>query len=786
MGSGAGIVEGGRAAGVPTGPSTDSSYGTASGTPPVSAASWVAQGPVSRALEDQRHRWFLWAPVLVAAGIGFYFALPFEPPIHAMMAVTAVAILTATFSPRGTMPFLATRVLLALVVGMAVAKARTDFATAPVLDRVVERAEVHGWIELVESQAVRGQRLTIRVGRIEGMAAGATPQRVRIRVTAKTAGLGPGDAVVVRARLSPPGEPILPGGYDFGRRAWYLGIGAVGYAFAAPVADTAAGTPPLAMRAATVVERVRLSIGAAVTAALPGQAGAIANALITGDRGAITPETDKAYRDSGLYHVLSISGLHMTVMAGTLFVVVRFLLAAVPGIALRFPIKKWAAVVAASGALGYLLISGGAFATMRSYVMISIIFAAVLAERPALAMHNVALAALVLLLLWPESLLDPGFQMSFAAVVALLAALEAWRAREEMLGPSGDGPRGFLTGVFRFVSGIVLSTLIAGTAVAPIAAYHFHASQPYAVLGNVLGVPLCDVLVMPALLAALVAMPFGLEAFPLAIAGLAIDLMTAVARWVASLPGAVATIPSISLLGLLAMVAGGLWAMLWISQMRYLGLAAIAAGIALAPLHQRPDILISRDGSLVVARVDGAFLAVAPFVEGADGRPRRRAASLAAGRSFELSRWLEADGDGRSAATVAASGRGFQCDGAGCTAIVRGRRLAVTRHAAGAADDCARADILVVSGPRPKVCAGPKVVIDAIARSAGGVHAIHIARDGAVRVETVASVRGERPWSRRRGSASSAVARGATGAQSTVQADVTDDEAGHDASLFGE
>ncbi|MCK5711723.1 MAG: ComEC/Rec2 family competence protein, partial [Hyphomicrobiaceae bacterium] len=375
------------------------------------------------------------------------------------------------------------------------------------------------------------------------------------------------------------------------------------------------------------VERVRQAIGQRIMAVLPGQPGAIANALITGERGGISEETNAAFRASGLFHVLSISGLHMVIMSGSMFFLVRLCLAAVPALALRYPIKKWAAVAATVAAFAYLLISGASFATVRSVIMISIMFLAVVLDRPALALRNVVLAALVILILFPESLFNTGFQMSFAAVAGLVAFYEVIRHR----GEGAFVPRRPLTRLALFLVGIVLSTLVANAAVAPFAAYHFHQSQQYAVLANLIAIPLCNLIVMPAALVTLMAMPLGLEALPLWIMGLGIEGMTWVAARVGSLPGAVGRIPAMPTFAFLLMVAGGLWLVLWQTRWRLLGAALIAAGIALAPTLQRPDVLIARDGGLVAVRSDDQQLSAV-----GSRRP-----------SFELIRWLEHDGDTR-------------------------------------------------------------------------------------------------------------------------------------------
>jgi competence protein ComEC len=416
----------------------------------------------------------------------------------------------------------------------------------------------------------------------------------------------------------------------------------------------------------------------------------------------------------------------MVIMAGAVFLSIRLLLAAIPSIALRYAIKKWAAAGAMLGAFGYLLISGAAFATVRSYIMISIMFLAVMLDRPALALRNVALAALLILVVWPESLLDPGFQMSFAAVVALVSAYEWLRQRDEARGRSE--PRGMFGKAMLFFGGIVTSTLVAGLAVAPFGVYHFHNTQQFAILANLLAIPACNLIVMPAGLAALVAMPFGLEAVPLWVMGLGIEAMVWCANAVARLPGAVGRVPAIPAYAFSLMVAGGLWWALWSARWRMLGVAPIALGLMLAPTGHRPDVLVGRGANLVAVR-------------GTDGR---LSALAGRGSAFELARWLEHDGDGRPPAE-AGNAQAFFCDTLGCTATVKGLRIAVGESAAALRDDCTAASILVLKFPKPRGCrpTGPVVDIDDV--SARGTHALTIT-NGRAHVETVADTRGTRPW----------------------------------------
>ncbi len=700
---------------------------------PTGTAAGRMLAAIGRQLETEQDRWFLWLPVSFGAGIALYFALPTEPPtlVALMPAVAALALHLA--GPRTGLGGLITAALLAATLGVGAAKLRTETVRSPVFQTAAHgqsRAlEVHGHVELVEPLAGRGQRLTVRVTALEKHEAHAWPGRVRVVARAANAALKPGDAVRIRATLNPPPGPSLPGDYDFARAAWFLGLGAVGGAKAAAEIVADAPAPPPALRLAAAAARVRQAIGARILAALPGESGAIANALITGERGGISEATNQAFRDSGLFHILSISGLHMAIMAGAVFLSIRLALAAVPAVALRYPIKKWAAAGAMLGALGYLLISGAAFATVRSYIMISIMFLAVLLDRPALALRNVALAALAILILWPESLLDAGFQMSFAAVVALVCVYEWLRLRNAARG--GPGRRGWLGTALLFLGGILTTTLVASLAVAPFGIYHFHNTQAFAMLANLLAIPVCNLVAMPAALAALVAMPFGLEAGPLWLMGLGIDAMVWCAHAVSALPGAVGRVPAIPTAAFALVVAGGLWCALWGTRWRLLGVLPIALGLMLAPTGQRPDVLVGRNAGLVAVR-------------GADGR---LSAMAGRGSGYELARWLEHDGDGRPPAEATATSA-FRCDRLGCVAHVKGMALAVARSGAALRDDCGAAAIVILAFPKPARCRPAGLAVDTGDLAARGAHALTI-ENGKIRTETVADARGDRPWAAR-------------------------------------
>ena len=682
------------------------------------------------ALEREREQFFLWSPVCFGAGIAAYFALPVEPQLIVAFVPLALAIILRLASTRGSLPSAILTGLLLAGLGFAVAKLRVETVRAPVLTKALRNAEITGTVTLVEVKYPRGQRLTIASPSIAGLAPEATPAVVRVRTMSSQSKAKPGDRVRLKANLSPPAKPALPGGFDYARTAWFDQVGAVGYAFAPPAIEAHADGGTLTAQYRRGIETLRQLIATRIRAVLPGETGEIALALITGERGGISAETNNAFKNSGLFHILSISGLHMVIMAGALFYSVRLLLAAIPFFALRLPIKKIAAAIGILGALGYLAISGGAFATVRSALMIVIIFGAVLIDRPALALRNVALAAFLILAVFPESLLDAGFQMSFAAVTALVAAHELLT---RFLG-TNSRPHP-VARVVKFFGEIIASTLIASVAVAPFAAYNFHQSQQYAVLANMIAIPICNIIVMPAALGAMILMPFGLEWIALKPMAWGIEGMAWCANTVGALPGAVGHLPEIPTIAFALMLIGGLWLTLWRTRIRLVGAGLALLGLVATPWMPRPDVLVAQKGTLVAVRDASGKLSSLP----------------AHGAKYDLERWLEYDGDGRSPRDAQAGGA-FSCDAVGCIAHVKGATVAVARHPAAVADDCLNADILILDDPKPADCAVPGTVIDVFDRWRNGAYALYLARDEAspeprVRLETVAAHRGERPWS---------------------------------------
>jgi competence protein ComEC len=671
----------------------------------------------------ERARWPLWIPVCLAVGAGAYFTLPFEPapawaPVAAVFAL-ALGWLAATSEHPVTRIGLA--LLAAFTLGFGVARLRTELVAAPILSH--RMGPIHLDARVVQSEPRGyGSRMILAPVPTTRLPAAAMPRYVRLRVRAHSAVPAPGSWVHVLAVMMPPPAPSTPGDYDFGRWAYYQQIGAVGYVYGRPQPIPPLRPPTLRERAMGRLERLRTAMTAHIRSVIPGHEGVISAALITGERADIDPDDQVAFRDSGLMHVLSISGLHLALAGGVFFWVIRALFALFPAIVLRHPIKKWAAIGALTGSTFYLLISGCEAPAVRSWVMLAIMFTAILVDRPALSMRSVMLAVTLIVLATPENVLDPGCQMSFAAVIGLIAFAE-WQERR----PRSEGGNTLWRRAWRYVLGIVITSTIAGLATAPISIFHFDRASPFGIIANLLALPVVGVVIMPAAVAAMVLMPFGLDTWPLIAMGKGTTVMLAIARWVADLPGAGTAVPAWPGWCVALMMGGGLWVALWRRGWRWLGLLPIAAGLLLVPMVSPPDILVSSDARQVALRLDNGRLALT-----AEPTDKYAAAS-----------WLRRAGDDRDL-DQAVGGPGLKCDALGCIARLRGTLVAIDARAEALPEDCANARVLVVPVSAHRFCSGPEVLIDRHDVLRNGAHAVWLGPP--LRVENVEDARGLRPW----------------------------------------
>lgn len=679
-----------------------------------------------RELEAERERWLLWLPAFMAAGIGLYFALPFEPAFWPAPVLAALALALSIAGRRRSALLLVSLPVASLALGFALAAWRTDTLAAPRIEHRIGPVEVSGRVVEVEEMAP-GRRITLDRPTVERLAPGATPQRVRVRVRGTDPPIHPGDRIDVRAVLLPPSAPIAPGAFDFERHAYFLQLGAVGYAYGKP-AVAALQDSGHASGFALWLAALRDRIAARVTSQLPGAEGGIAAALMTGERGAIPPDVVEAMRDSGLAHLLAIAGLHLGLITGALFFGVRALLALVPYLALRYPIKKWAALVAFCGAFFYLMITGATVPTQRAFLMTGVVLLGVMLDRTSISMRMVAWAAVAVMLIQPESVLGPSFQLSFAAVIALIASYEVWRGR--LLAFAG-GP-GMWRRPLLYLAGVAFTSLVTSLATIPYALYHFDRLAAFGVATNMIAVPVTALWVMPWAILAYVLMPFGLEAIALGPMGWGVHVVIWSAKTIVSLPGSVAILPAMPVWGLDLVSLGLLWLCLWQRPWRLAGLAGIALGLASIALVRPPDAIVSGDGNLFAVRA-------------ADGRMM---ISPAHGAGFDVDTILKRAGqterDPWPVSGSSADGR-LACDGLGCLYQANGQRVALVRERAALAEDCRWASVVLSAVPVRFACPSARVLVDRFDLWRAGGYALWL-DPGGVAVESVADWRGVRPW----------------------------------------
>jgi competence protein ComEC len=497
----------------------------------------------------------------------------------------------------------------------------------------------------VEARDIRERtdRFVLRVAQMDGPRLQTRLERARLSVRKGTAP-SVGSFVELKARLQPPLAPLRPGSYDFSRDMFFQGIGASGFVTGAIKTSEPPVAGGLSPRYAAFMQDLRDAIDARIRTTLDGDKRAIATALLTGRRDAITTPVNDAMFISGLGHVLSISGYHMAVVAGVVFFAIRAMLALFPLLTVAFPIKKWAAAGALGAAAFYLLLSGAEVATQRSFYMTAVVLIAVMVDRRAVTFRTLAVAAMVVLALVPEALVHPSFQMSFAATLGLVALVQVGMPRLFASPDNSTTAKVALWGGREIVT-LTLASLVAGLATTPYAAFHFHRVTPYGVLANLAAMPVVSAVVMPAGMLGLAAMPFGFDGFFWWLMGVGIDWMIVVTEWVAALPGAIGRMAAFGTGPLIAASAGIILLGLLRTPLRWSGAAVLLLSVIWALAVPQPDILISGDGHTIGVR----------------GRDGRLHLMKTAKDGFLIKEWLAADADPRQAGDASLTD-GVSCD----------------------------------------------------------------------------------------------------------------------------
>ena len=656
------------------------------------APDWRALFAAALAKEIDGRRFFLWIPVAAMAGVALNLAADSEPVLWLPALLTALCAALAWISRARPLALGLWVGLAALFAGFLSMGLRTARVETPVLDHV-RIVKLRGFVEEVDIRPV-GARLVLGVVDAGNMPAGLAPHRVRV-TTRSTPNIAAGDYVALTARLLPPARAVVPGGYDFSRDAYFAGVGAVGSTLGAISVLPPPREASWRQRFFAAIDRARNRLAVRVDAIIGGDEGAIAAAMVTGKRDFLSNDAKDLIREAGIFHVITISGVQMTLVAGIFFVLARRLLALSPTLALNYPIKKWAAGVAMLGSFLYDIATGSRVGTERALIMTLIVLGAVILDRRALTMRNLALAVLTIVALEPDAILGVSFQLSFAAVGALVAVMEARLARldhrrDPLLPARGRPPKpGAL--MAHFVDKplrLMLATLCATCATASFMAYHFHDLSPYVLIGNPLTLTIIECFAVPGALLGTALYPLGLDAPVWLYVGLGIKFILWVARFIAAAPGSTLHVRAFAPYALpflsLAVMSAILWRS-WLFRATAIPLAALGL---IGALHgPRFDAIVAPSGDLVAVR-------------DADGRLQVVGKRF---NAFAAEQWLRADGDDRDPAS--ARDPDARCDPAGCiAALPQGRLLSVVTDRSAFEEDCARAAVLVSALTAPADC----------------------------------------------------------------------------------
>ncbi|MFY9206130.1 MAG: ComEC/Rec2 family competence protein [Yoonia sp.] len=675
-----------------------------------------ALAKIENALLAQRGHLFCWVPVCLGIGIGGYYQLPAEPDALIFIAMLVPIGLLYAASRVVRISFAPLLVAICLIgAGAGIAKFRTDHVAGPVLGFRYYGA-IEGRVVNIDRSGSDAVRLTLDQVKLERMSSEKTPARVRVSLHGEdeTANFNPADIIMTTGHLSPPSGPAEPGGFDFQRHAWFLKIGGVGYT-RNPVVRLEAARPS---GFKLWVFSQRIALADAVRKQIDGEAGAFAAAIMTGDRSAMSQKTIGNLRATNLAHLLAISGLHMGLLTGFVFAVIRFGLALIPWIALRIPTKKIAAIFSLLIGAAYLALSGGSVATERAYIMVAVMLVAVLLDRRALTLRAVAMAATIVLIIQPEALVGPGFQMSFAATTALVLVFGQMRRFNTQRLPKWA----------RAVLSVVLSSAVAGFATAPFAAAHFNMFAHYGLIANLLSVPLMGLVVMPAAVLAVCFAPIGGWGAGLWLMEKGLLWILYVADRVANIEGGLGHVIAPHAAVLPVLTLGLLWLSLWQGRARFAGLVvAIFAGV-LWMQSTRPAVLIADSGGLI-------------GVMGENGR----ALSRAKGSGFVAGIWLENDGN-PVAQDIAAARGGYDVSGREARVVLGAWKILQVsgKTALSALAGCGGADVLIatVEDQIDRPCQ----VFDIIALRNTGSLALEVLENGDLKITTASDVAGNRPW----------------------------------------
>lgn len=689
----------------------------------------------------ERQQWFLWVPVFYSIGILIYLTLPFEPNIYFGIIATSLLVtlllifkrfyclnITAQkitpnqniskYNSNNGILFSSLLILFLVCAGFSGANIRAVYVKAPTLEKEIKAISIQGKISDINTYK-KGHRVILTDIKTDKIPAAKTPKNIRLTVLTNIGNSQVGDIIEVIAVLSPPPLAVLPGTYNFAQNAFFQQIGAVGFS----VSDFNKISPGKNLFFEKI-QQLRNIIAQRLVDSIGGNQAEIAKALFIGDTGGIDNASMDAIRNSGLAHLLSISGLHMVIVCTIFFTISRILLTLYAPIALNFNTKKLAALCAIIGSYFYLLISGNPFPALRSFFMSSMVLMAIILDRSGTPLRIVAFAAMYILITAPESIISPSFQMSFSAVIGLIAAFEWLTPHLQKIAAQRRIPR-----IFMSILGTIISSIVATLATAPFAIYHFNRNSPYGVFANILAIPVTSFEIMPFGMIAIMLMPFHLEWITQWPLRLGIDFVIWIANYVSSLPYAGSTIPAINNWQLLLISFGFLWLTIWKTPWRLLGIGFALVAVTGSFFNKTADVIISSDGALFAVKNEQGDLIFST------NKTARYSRSVWSSRSGQE----DTQGIKESVSNL------INCDIAGCNYNNKGYRVSFIQQPIALESECINSDIFINLTGVVYNCSSAKKQINSYALRKDGAHEIFLGDK--ITINTVSS-KNPRLWER--------------------------------------
>ncbi len=552
----------------------------------------ISLSSIKEAFWAEYERFVLWSPVFLGAGILLYFLLPSEPPLWPAPALLAFCSGCLYFFWHHQEKRIFWTAGFLFCFGFWLIQVKAHSVAAPVLKKRTPVVWVEGKVESVQI-LLSAQKIILSYPTIEGIKPEDTPLKVRVRVNGLRTLVKTGDKVRVRAKLMPPSFPAMPGSYPFLRKSWFDQLGGVGFALGR--LEIVEKAPVSAFE--HVLEDIRRQITFRYKSLMDRQEASVAAALIVGEQGSIPKKLNQAYKDIGITHILSVSGFHMSLLAGFAFIVFRFLFSLSSWLSLRVNTKKLSIIAALLLTFGYLLISGLALPAVRSFLMLCVGLLAAFLDRRVLSVRNVAFVAFVLLLFYPEALISASFQLSFGAVLILISGFE-YAMKKKWFRRDGS----FFSFLYNLLLGVLLTNFLAGFVTMPYVIYHFNRIPLYGLLGNFLLGGIFSFFVIPLLFIGVVLMPFGWDLWPVLLAGKGLAFLNEAAFFLADFKGAVWDVPAPTTGGILLFTLGFLWVCLFMTKLRWVGVIFMFLGMGTIIFNEKYDVYVSQGGKLAAVR----------------------------------------------------------------------------------------------------------------------------------------------------------------------------------------